>query len=284
MSSFQILTLIGSVFCVSFVLTYSYKRFALATNTLAAINERSAHKIAIPTGSGIVLVFIFAALLLALYLQSYLGVKEILALVGPILVGIVGYIDDRRELSVKLRLGLYLIAAFWSVYWLGFPALIIENWQIELGVMGLFFGALSVFWLQNLFNFMDGIDGFAAAEVLFVCCSVIILTWGTENGWQMLNLCIVALAAGYLCFNWPKAGVFMGDAGSSFFGLLLALFVISNELTSVWVWIILLGQFLVDACLTIVVRLLRADKIYQSHSQTQILYRQKFGPVVPTHH
>ena len=59
----------------------------------------------------------------------------------------------------------------------------------------------------------------------------------------------------------------MGDAGSNFFGLMLGILVLCSDFLSVWTWMILLCQFIVDACLTISIRALGRQSIHKSHSQ-----------------
>jgi Fuc2NAc and GlcNAc transferase len=252
---------------VSYFGSVLYRFHATKRGTVAGVNKRSAHKIPTPTGSGIVLLTILCVSALILWSWDIFGQEIILACLGLFVVSAIGYLDDRGELAVSTRSPLYFAAAIWVVYVIGFPELNLLGYQIDLGLAGLVLAVISLFWLQNLFNFMDGVDGIAATEVIFVCVSAVVISGLGKDGWTIFCLIVSLLALGYLPINLPPAKLFMGDAGSNLFGLALGLLIISGELVSVWVWLILLSQFIVDACLTVSVRLLKKEKIYESHSQ-----------------
>ena len=79
---------------------------------------------------------------------------------------------------------------------------------------------------------------------------------------------LVAAVMGFLIWNFPKAKIFMGDAGSGFIGIILGIF----SVQAAWVapelfcgWIILLGVFIVDATVTLLRRVLRGERFYEAH-------------------
>jgi Fuc2NAc and GlcNAc transferase len=116
---------------------------------------------------------------------------------------------------------------------------------------------------------MDGIDGIASIEAICVCMGGSLLYWLTghaEAAW--LPILLAATVAGFLCWNFPPARIFMGDAGSGFLGIVLGLLALVagwvNPLLF-WGWLILSGVFVVDATFTLARRLLRGDKVYQAH-------------------
>jgi Fuc2NAc and GlcNAc transferase len=77
-----------------------------------------------------------------------------------------------------------------------------------------------------------------------------------------------ACVAGFLCWNFPPARIFMGDAGSGFLGLvvaLLALWSARNAPHLVWSWVILSAVFLVDATTTLVRRVRRGERFAEAH-------------------
>jgi Fuc2NAc and GlcNAc transferase len=59
----------------------------------------------------------------------------------------------------------------------------------------------------------------------------------------------------------------MGDGGSGFLGLTFGVFVVSETMLPIWSWLILLGWFVTDASLTVLVRLLRRERIHEAHSE-----------------
>jgi Fuc2NAc and GlcNAc transferase len=94
-----------------------------------------------------------------------------------------------------------------------------------------------------------------------------------------------AAVAGFLVWNFPPAKIFMGDAGSGFLGLMLgALALYSAHIAPqmLWVWLILLGVFIVDATYTLIRRLLLGDKVYEAHRSHAYQYAtRKYGRHLP---
>lgn len=77
----------------------------------------------------------------------------------------------------------------------------------------------------------------------------------------------------------------MGDAGSGFLGLMLGVISIQAAWVSsqlMWVWLILLGVFIVDSTFTLVRRVLRGDKVYEAHrSHAYQFATRRFGRHLP---
>ena len=87
-------------------------------------------------------------------------------------------------------------------------------------------GALGIVWALNLFNFMDGIDGLAASEAMFMSLGAgALLTAGLAVRaavWPALALTFAAACGGFLLWNWPPANIFLGDVGSGYLGYMIA--------------------------------------------------------------
>ncbi len=255
---------------LSYSLTHLYRVVAVALQIVDVPNDRSAHKVVTPTGAGVVFVSLYC---LGMVLAAYTGALQFgemtffQALVPGVLISVLGLIDDYRALPWLVRGALHLAAAVCGVWLVGFPELVIGSLSIDFGLVGLLLGVLSLAWMTNLYNFMDGIDGIAAGEALFVVIGVTAI--GVIAGEQKPSVTVLLLASvmlGFLIINWPKARVFMGDVGSGFLGFLMGLFVLAEVLVPVWCWLILLGWFVTDACLTILMRLARGERIYEAHA------------------
>jgi UDP-GlcNAc:undecaprenyl-phosphate GlcNAc-1-phosphate transferase len=84
---------------------------------------------------------------------------------------------------------------------------------------------VTVLWIvaiTNAFNFLDNMDGLSAG-IAGVCAIAFLVTTVMIGQWfvaGMLALLVGALA-GFLCFNFPPASIFMGDSGSLVVGFLL---------------------------------------------------------------
>jgi UDP-N-acetylmuramyl pentapeptide phosphotransferase/UDP-N-acetylglucosamine-1-phosphate transferase len=131
------------------------------------------------------------------------------------------------------------------------------------------FTLLFIVWMINLYNFMDGMDGFAGGMTIFGFGTFAVL--GLIAGdmlFSVLNLIIAAAASGFLMFNFPPARIFMGDVGSSTLGFLAAsmsLWAAHARLFPLWVAVLVFSPFIVDATVTLLRRLLRREKFWQAH-------------------
>ena len=268
----------GMVIVLTYFICFLYPRFAKRLNFLASANARSAHTEPTPTGAGIVFSF-FSFIFFWLCISLGDGNPSvILAFLASMFVGVIGFIDDIYELSVKVRLPLYALAAIWCVGWVGLPNLGLFAFDSYLTIFGGFVAIIFLLWIQNLFNFMDGIDGIVASEVIFVSFSAWFF-FETKTSYEaLICLLIGSLALGFLFLNWPPAKLFMGDSGANFLGLTIGFLALSSEELSVWVWLVLISQFLADGTLTLFIRLLVGDNISQAHSRHAYQHRnRRFG-------
>jgi Fuc2NAc and GlcNAc transferase len=90
---------------------------------------------------------------------------------------------------------------------------------------------------------------------------------GVGSGW-MFSMVFAACVAGFLLWNFPPAKIFMGDAGSGFLGLMVALLSLWCGQTSphlFWAWFTLIGCFMVDATTTLIRRVIRGEKFSEAH-------------------
>ncbi|WP_440973095.1 MraY family glycosyltransferase [Pseudomonas koreensis] len=260
-----------AVFVASWFLTLLLRRYALAKSLIDIPNARSSHSIPTPRGGGVAIVISFACALVFMWKLEMVTTLDFYSLLGAgLLVAVIGFADDHGHIAARWRLLGHFFAASWAVFWLnGLPPLEFFGSTVYLGWSGNVLAIIYLVWMLNLYNFMDGIDGLAGAEALsasvggaFIYC----LAGHTAIAWAPLMLAVAA--AGFLCWNFPPAKIFMGDAGSGFLGLILAILSISAAWVApqlLWVWIILLGVFIVDATWTLLRRLIRRDAVSQAH-------------------
>jgi Fuc2NAc and GlcNAc transferase len=207
---------------------------------------------------------------IGLFLMNVLGLPQLIALSGALAIAAVGFLDDRYQLSVRIRLFVHIIAAAWAVFWLGgMPSLQFGDYLVELGYVGFPLAVLALIWALNLFNFMDGTDGIAASEATFIG-GVGGLTMAV-HGYSPSGVAALVFAAaccGFLVWNWPPAKIFMGDVGSGYLGFVVGVLALSatrENPASLFVWLIAAAGFLVDATVTIIRRLLRGERVYVAH-------------------
>lgn len=261
--------------------TIAFERYARQRSLLDIPNQRSSHQIPVPRGGGVVIVGIA---LVCIAVLAVSGFVEPLAVLGPpvLALALIGWVDDRRGLSARLRFVVHLGAAAWVTVAVPdldelFPSLA-EAWTwaaLPIAVIG-------VVWALNLFNFMDGIDGIAASQTIFISVAALLLFGETLPSMVAVLLVVLAGASlGFLIRNWAPASVFMGDVGSGTIGLFLAGVAVwdgAGNPGHVWIWVILWGTFLIDATVTLIFRAARLESVFSAHrSHCYQRLASKFG-------
>ena len=236
-------------------------------------NERSSHITPTPRGGGIAFVATSLIGFLLLLLNDGLNRTELLALccAGSI-VAIAGHLDDRQKISgATVRLVLHAISAVILIVGVGIPSeLAIFERTVNTGLVGSILGVVYLVWLLNLFNFMDGTDGIAAGEAIFVVIAGAFLNYHvlSDANHSAAAVAIAASTFGFILYNWSPAKIFMGDVGSGYLGIViggLSLIAANQDPELLWVWIILLAVFVSDATVTLIRRLLRKQKPHVAH-------------------
>ena len=240
---------------VSWFLTGAMRRYALRSELLDVPNERSLHRTPIPRGGGVAVVLVTLAGLTTAGLLSKIPADVAWALGGGgALVAAVGWLDDRRSVSARVRATVHAAAACWAAYWI---------WG-ELTPAALA-GVVCIMWAINLYNFMDGIDGLAGAEAssIGLIAGALFLMAG-RNDLAAVAFLVAAAAMGFLGWNWPPARIFMGDVGSGFLGFMfgaLSLIAGRSGALPLALCLLLAGVFAFDATITLLRRAARGERV-----------------------
>lgn len=236
-------------------------------------NERSSHITPTPRGGGIAFVATSLIGFLLLLLNNALNGTELLALccAGSI-VAIAGHLDDRQKISgATVRLVLHAISAIILMVGVGIPSeLAIFERTVNTGMIGSILGVVYLVWLLNLFNFMDGTDGIAASEAIFILLAGAFLNYHvlSDANHSAAAVILAASTFGFILYNWSPAKIFMGDVGSGYLGIVIggiSLIAANQDPELLWVWIILIAVFVSDATVTLIRRLLRKQKPHVAH-------------------
>jgi UDP-GlcNAc:undecaprenyl-phosphate/decaprenyl-phosphate GlcNAc-1-phosphate transferase len=228
-------------------------------------NWRSSHTTSVPRGGGIAIAIgATVALALAPGLPSALRAGLLVVGLG---VGAVGLADDLTQgTSPILRLAAIVVAAAASLVWLD-PATTFT------GLARLVVIALCLGWVAsyvNAFNFMDGINGISAGQVLVVAGQVTVaaLLWD-QRGLATASLIVAASALAFVPFNFPRARMFLGDVGSYLLGGLVAGVVIAAVAAGIPVEAAATGAALyaADTFVTLVRRVLRGEVWHEAHRE-----------------
>lgn len=252
-----------ALFLLSLTLTYFIKNYAIKKSLVAAVNDRSSHTVPTPHGGGIAIAVTWFVGLGVLYALDQIESKLFYALLVGAVISIVSFFDDLFELSPVLRLSVQGAVAAAGLYALGgLDTVDLFFFEMTHPILTNIFAFLLIVWFINLYNFLDGIDGYAGSEALFLALAGGLLFGGDHFG------ILAASVGGFLVWNWHKAKIFMGDVGSTLLGYTVAVFTIyyaNQESTYLWVWIGLFGLFWMDATITLVRRKLSGEKLSQAH-------------------
>ncbi|SFV66328.1 Undecaprenyl-phosphate N-acetylglucosaminyl 1-phosphate transferase [hydrothermal vent metagenome] len=250
---------------LSFTLTYLIKNYYIKHALFDEVNERSSHSVPTPHGGGIAIAVVWFLGLFYLYFTNEINTSLFFALLVGIIISVVSFFDDIYDLSPKLRLLAQSFVAIGGLYFLGgLQSLDFGIFSIESPVITNLFAFFMIVWFINLYNFLDGINGYAGSETLFLSLGGFLL-------FHDAHFIVLAMAVlGFLYWNWGKAKIFMGDVGSTLLGYNVAVFTIyyaNQESSNFWIWIILFGLFWFDATLTLFRRFLNKEKLSQAHKK-----------------
>ena len=237
--------------------------FAVRNKMMVIPNERSLHDIPTPKVGGIAIVLSWYIGITFLYFSGILEKTLYFALLCGVLLAIVSLIDDLIGLKPVIRLIIHFITAISAFYFMGgLRQLVLPEIHINYNYIVYPLAILGMVWFINLFNFMDGVDGFASIEVICICSVLFVMSW------NLINILLIACVSGFLYWNWPKARIFMGDVGSTQLGFILVVLGIYYHNTyefSILNWIMLSSPFWFDATLTLFRRWRNREKLSEAH-------------------
>jgi UDP-N-acetylmuramyl pentapeptide phosphotransferase/UDP-N-acetylglucosamine-1-phosphate transferase len=249
----------------SYALGFGVWRLLLAWRVLDKPNARSSHSQPTPRGGGLGIMAIF------LTGAFFLAGPSILGRLVPSAAGflvLISFVDDRRPLPWWGRLGAQFLAAL--VVALCLPA---GTGLERIGLTALM--AVLLAGYANAFNFMDGINGLAAGQAALSAAGMAVLAVaaGLPPAHPAVLLCVLLAGAalGFLPHNFPRARMFMGDAGSVPLGfLLMALTAWLAHDGGAWLWVplgALHAGFILDTGFTLLRRALRGERFYEAHRE-----------------
>lgn len=202
------------------VLNKLAKRF----NLIDKPNSRKLHSQPIPLtgGIGIVLSLALPLLLNTVLFEGFRQLHTVMA--GALYLFVIGVLDDKTDLRASHKLLFQILVAI---------SLTASGIRVEslYGLFGIYelpeivqylLSILLITGVVNAFNLMDGVDGLAGGLALL---GLLMLTgfswWMNEYALSLLFLSLASAVVGFLKHNLGKNKIFMGDAGSLFFGMLI---------------------------------------------------------------
>lgn len=228
------ISLYFTVFATTIASTFCFRPVAAHLGLIDCPGGRKCHEGNVPLIGGIAMFVgvLFAMLVSHIPLEAY---RSLLA--GMLVMVVVGVLDDRQDLTARLRFLAQMFAALLVATWGGLRldnlGSLVSSEVLVLGALAIPFTVFGMLGVINAFNMSDGVDGLCGSLTLSSVGLFAAAAWGAGRftDLQVLLLLVAAVSA-FLVFNFPfpgrrQAKVFMGDAGSMFLGFSLAWFAVS---------------------------------------------------------
>ncbi len=248
---------------LSFTLTYLVRKIALENNFMDIPNERSSHSVPVPRGGGVAIIISWY---IGISILNYLNLIDdhlYYSLLSGVLLAFISLLDDILGVRPVFRIIVQSITSAIALYFL-----IRGNSSVQYhgAVLIILFTitAVGIVWFINLFNFLDGIDGYCSMEALLIAAGMLLITG------DPINFILIVCISGFLFWNWPKAKIFMGDVGSTQLGFILIIlglnFHINGNLNFIN-WIMLSSLFWFDAIQTLFRRWENKENLSVAHKK-----------------
>jgi len=270
---FQYFLLFASTFVLVGALTPLMRRIAIKREIYDAPTQaHKTHKEPVPYLGGVAIIIgVLAvtygtALLKNFSSQNFWLATSVLA--PAAVLGVVGLIDDLRNLSPAPRFIIQTIAGIFTAW------LLVSNDTVGnptgSKVMDYIVTIVWIVGICNSINFFDNLDGGAAGTVAVSSIALFVLAF---NGHQILIAALASVTAGatigFLLWNKSPARIYMGDAGALFLGILIATLTIrlkpdaETEWTSLATPVLLLAVPILDTTVAVISRLRRGVSPFQ---------------------
>jgi len=218
-------------------------------------NQRSSHtKPTLKIGG----VIIFSIFFPTIYNEYYSF--SINLLLPAFIIFIISFLDDLFHVSNLIR---FLFHLFASIIFISL--LPIDNIFISM------FFVISMIWITNLYNFMDGIDGLSVSMTIVGFSSFAYIFYlKSAYDLSVISSLLVFVVLPFFYFNFIKSKIFIGDSGATTIGFLagaLGLIGWTNELFPIWFPILIFVPFGADATLTLILRLYERKNPFQPHNE-----------------
>jgi Fuc2NAc and GlcNAc transferase len=253
------------IFLISFFLTWVVRSFAIRKAIMDIPNDRSSHTVPTPRGGGLAVAVAWFTGITISFFSGQLPFELYAALLCGIPLTLIGFADDIFNLKPGIRFLVQFLCAIMALYFLkGLHSLPLASFSLYNFYLLNLLAFFSIVWFINLFNFLDGIDGYITTETVFIGLAFWLLG-GSNLGWML-----IASVFGFLLWNWPmpKAKIFMGDVGSTLIGFTVAVIIVYYQNTwtlSLPVCLILTSVFWFDATFTLWRRFRNKEKLSQAH-------------------
>lgn len=268
----QLLVLFLLAFSCAHIITKFLVKYLLELGIVDKPSSRRLHINVTPRGGGISLVVILTVGLTIFEFVLTNSLKMSGKIIPPfLLISFISFLDDLKGIKITTRLIFHLICSNSLTYFF-FPVCIfgcrLPHWVEAIVLTIVLTGFL------NIYNFMDGIDAITAVESIHLSITILSLcvvkyqTIINVDFIIIITIIILAYSINFLIFNWYPAMIFLGDVGSISLGFIIGICLILLSISSKQLFIasiISTLYYLSDSALTIFIRLVNKEKIWQPH-------------------
>lgn len=227
-------------------------------------------------GGAAIFTSLFIGMFLALQTQGGNWQRWWPILLCNTLVFAVGFFDDLKALGARTKL-VGQIGAAMMLYALGVSIDVLSNPFGEGSInLGWFSLPLTLMWLvaiPNIVNLIDGMDGLATGFGLFICLTLAMVGYVSNQPDVVYSSVVMAGAlGGFLIFNFPPAKIFLGDGGAYLIGFFIASVSLlsSNKgsiIAGLLVMLVALGVPILDTLFAILRRAIRGVPIFKADAE-----------------
>jgi UDP-GlcNAc:undecaprenyl-phosphate GlcNAc-1-phosphate transferase len=217
-----------SIFLTASISLAILTRYSGLLGLIDTPNDRSMHKKVIPRSGGIA-IFLSVASMYGFF-NFDLVLAHFYMHAAILIIFLVGLIDDRLDVSPRLK----FVAIFLATFILYKENIFLDNlgnyfgYNLTLPNLLIFpFTFFAIAGFTNALNLIDGLDGLAGS-VSIVIMATFLAIGITYNDTMIITLSssfLVSLIA-FILFNWNPAKIFMGDSGSLTLGFVIGILTI----------------------------------------------------------
>ena len=244
-------------------------------------SSRGNHEKSMPKGAGIILIpAVIISISLYFFIEDSINTKWLVFLLSIFFLFLISLIDDIKSLPATIRLIVHSLCVIISVYCMRDDIIsflnnmdIIAKLNINESMLFYLFASLIIFswlWLINLFNFMDGMDGLTALQMIFLALTINIISLMNyfDNDFQFLSLVIFSVFLAFFRHNQPPAKIFLGDSGSIPSGYIAGYVLVESLLKQgpFFSILIILMYFILDSTVTLIIRSIKNNNLFSAHS------------------
>lgn len=272
-------------FLVSLVLVPIVKKVSIHVGAMDIPNERKVHKKPMPNLGGLA---IYLSFLICYMFFGNITTQMLSIVIASFVIILFGFVDDINPLKARYKLIGQIIAACILVFYgnIILKDFYIFNYYFNLGNLAPYITIFFIVACINAINLIDGLDGLASgiSSIYFATIAIVAAITNRMGGLDItLSVLMFGATLGFLIYNFPPAKIFMGDTGSQFLGLMIAIISLLGfknvTFNSLFVPIVILAIPIFDTLFAILRRFLKGESIGtpdKEHFHHQLL-KMKFS-------